>query len=105
MIEQFAPGQEIRVTITEQPRRSAQRKTLRRLMGINPEMKKALTKAQEHRRRTLPSHMRGGRMWAVRPRASLITRAEKGASWTMPFFPQVAPDLESVSGLVRVEAA
>jgi len=105
MIDQFTPGQHIRVTITKPPRRLAQRKTLRRLMGNDPEIKRALTNAQEHRRRTLHVRTRGGRPWAARERAARVARPEVGASWTMPFFPTLGDDLKSVSGFVSVEAA
>jgi hypothetical protein len=37
--------------------------------------------------------------------ASKVVRPERGESWTMPFFPQIAADLNFVSGCVKVEKA
>lgn len=105
MLDQFKPGQTIRCTITARPGADDRRQTIARLMRRDPQIKKGLRKAQAHRARTTRSYIRGGREWFVRPKASRLAHPEPGNSWTMPFTPEILPDLQSVSDFVKVEVA
>lgn len=105
MLDQFKPGQTIRCTVTARPGTENRRQTIARLMRRDPQIKKGLRKAQEHRARTTRSYIRGGREWFVRPTASRLAHADPGNSWTMPFTPDLVPDLKSVADLIKVEAA
>ncbi len=105
MSDTFKAGQTIRCTILSDIRREDARQTVTRLMRLAPEIKKGLKKAQEHRVRTLVVRSRGKRPWEVRQRASAVAKPVKGATWTMRFFPHIAPDIASVSRYIKVEAA
>jgi len=104
MLENVQPGQTIECTVTAEPRREADRKTIMRLMRQDPEIKRALRAAQEHRRRHTPTKQRGGRRWAQRERAAKVARVEQGRSWRFSYTPLLRDDLEAVSEFVDVKA-
>ena len=104
MVDKLKAGQQIEVTIKEAPRREADRKTIARLMRFDPDIKRALTKAQNHRMKTLVVRSRGRRPWAVRVKSARIARVETGASWKMTYFPHVAPEFRSVEKFLTVKA-
>ena len=92
-----ASSKPVTFIITKTPRREAQRKTLLRLMRMQPDISAALRKLALRRKRTLnQDHQRGGRMWTVRVRATRLARVEPGATFTVNVTPQLAPDLKSV---------
>lgn len=101
----FKPGQAIRLTITATPRSEAAEDTLTRLMWQQPSVKRGLRKAQRRRRQDMVVYNRGNRDWYKREKCARIARAENGATWTMSYSHQIAPDLASVSGYVKVEPA
>lgn len=105
MAQTYKPGQSIRCTVVKDPRTESAKKTLLRLMRQDPKVSKGLKKAQEERVRTLLIVSRGKRPWEVRETSSKIARAVKGASWTMKYFPQIGPDVASVSEYIKIEAA
>jgi hypothetical protein len=105
MFEKIKPGQSIRCTVVREPRRSAERKTVSRLMRQNRELTRQLKKAQEHRMRTLVVRSRGHRPWEVRRKSAKYAIPHEGATWTMEFSPHIAPDFASVSEFVKVEPA
>ncbi len=103
MVDNLKAGQNIEVTITDAPRREADRKTIARLMRLDPDIKRALTKAQHHRMKTLVVRSRGKRPWAVRQKSARIARVENGASWKMTYFPHVANDFRSVEKFLSIK--
>lgn len=103
MMDKFKPGQNIRVTVTKAPRTASKIDTLERLMRLEPDVKRGLRKAQKKRRQNMVVYNRGNRDWYKREECGKQVRVTEGASWTMPFSYQLAPDLESVSGYVTVE--
>lgn len=105
MLDQFKPGQTIRCTVIARPGNENRRQTIARLMRRDAQIKKGLRKAQEHRARTTRSYVRGGREWFIRQKASRLAHAEPGNSWTMPFTPELVPDLQNVAHLIKIEAA
>lgn len=105
MFENIKPGQNIRCTLLKDLRPGDTQDTVLRLMRQDPEIKRALKTAQERRMRNLVVRSRGGRPFEMYERSSKIARATKGATWTMPYFPHIAPDVRSVADVVKVEKA
>jgi hypothetical protein len=101
----FSPGQSIKCTVKSEPRAEGCRKTIERLMRRDPGVAKGLKHAQELRRRRMHAYIRGGRMWYDREHPAKIVRVETGNSWTMPYTPDLAKDLASVSSYLSIEAA
>ena len=103
MFDSIKPGQNIRCTLTKDLRPGDTQDTVLRLMRFDPEIKRALKSAQDRRMRTLVVRSRGGRPFEMYERSSKIARCTKGASWTMEFFPHIAPDFRSVASVLKVE--
>lgn len=101
----FKPGQTIRCTVTEVPRRAAGVDTLERLMRMEPGVKKSLRQSQRRRRQGMVVYNRGNRDWYKREECGKMVRCTPGASWTMAFSPLIAPELASLAGSLKVEAA
>ena len=74
-------------------------------MRQDANVQKALKKSQTRRRQTMNVYNRGNRDWTSRQKVGKIVEVEKGSSWTMPFFHQLAPDLRSVEKFLSIEAA
>lgn len=99
------PGATLRCTIERVPGRVDQQQTIARLMRQDPQIKKALRRAQRRRAEALVVRSRGGRPWADRKRAARVARVVEGASWTMPALPSLARDAASVAQFLRIEQA
>lgn len=104
MAKTLQPGSRITLAITKAPTRPDDIDTLRRLMRMDPRAKAALDRARRNRDRTLVSRQRGGRQWAVRQRAGKLVHPEVGATWSVSYRPQIAPDLAAVSEFISVKA-
>lgn len=100
----YKPGQTLVCTLVKQPRTETDEQTIQRLMRQDGAIKKALKKGSEDRMANLHVRSRGGRPWEVRAKSAKIARAEKGATWTMKFFPQIGPDLARVAAYLTVKA-
>ncbi len=105
MIDTLAPGKSIRCTITRVPVTPDANDTLLRLMREDPEIKRALRKTQRRRHQNQDIYNRGNRDWHNRPKVAKLAKVEEGASWTMTFYPQIAPDLRSVEAFMTIAAA
>ena len=105
MLENISPGQTIRCTVTRDVNREDDAQTIVRLMRQDPDIKRRLKKAQEHRMRTLIVRSRGKRPWAVRKKASKGALATEGSSWTMTYIPQLQNDINAVSDYLKIESA
>lgn len=103
MLDRLTPGQNIRCTITKDPRTDDRRQTIARLMRLDPEVKRGLRKAHRRRMQNLVIYNRGNRDWVKRERPGKLVHPEKGESWTMCFTPELAPDLRSVEAFLKVE--
>ncbi len=101
----FKPGQTIRCTVARKPMAAAKRNTILRLMQLDPSTVRGLRKAQERRRKTTRSYIRGGREWFVRQRCADLAQVETGESWEMAYTPLLAADIASVEPFLKVEAA
>jgi hypothetical protein len=105
MIDRFKPGQKIRCTVTKAPRTEARIDTIERLMRQEPAIQKGLRRAQRRRRQEMNVYNRGNRDWYSREKCAKIVQAATGASWTMTFTCQLAPDLASVQDYLSIESA
>lgn len=101
----YKAGQTLVCTLVKQPRTETDEQTIQRLMRQDAGIKKALKKGSEDRMANLHVRSRGGRPWEVRAKSAKIARAEKGATWTMKFFPQIGPDLARVAAYLTVKAS
>lgn len=102
-LDTIKPGQDIRCTITSEPRTENRRQTIARLMRRDPANKRALRNAQRIRRQRMNIYTRGGRDWYSRERCAEIVDVSAGQSWTMSFTPDIAKDLQSVGAHISVE--
>jgi ribosomal protein S21 len=104
-IDSIAPGQQIRCTVAKAPRAAGPRKTIERLMRLDPDNKRSLARAQHLRDRRMHRYIRGNRLWTSREKAARVVRVSDGAAWTMQLSPQIAGDLKSVATYLSVEKA
>jgi len=104
-IDAIAPGQQVRCTVTKPPRAAGPRKTIERLMRLDPANAKSLRRAQHLRARRMHRYIRGNRLWTSREKAARVVRVSDGTSWSMPLSAQVVPDLKSVAQYLSVEKA
>ena len=105
MPDSYKPGQKINLTIKAEPRRERDIDTLERLMRFDPDHNRTLKKAQEHRMKTLVVRSRGKRPWAVRQRSASVVIPRTGESWTMQYFPHIAPDIKAVERFLEIAPA
>lgn len=105
MLADLKPAQKISVTIKSVPRRQDARQTIERLMRQDDEIKAGLRRTQRHRRKVTVVSIRAGRPWSNRLRRTLVAKVEVGANWTMPYFPQLAKDLENVADYLDIKPA
>ena len=94
----LVPGNDVTFTITAAPRREAERKTIQRLMRMQPEIQKGL-RALARRRRVQDNrtYIRAGNPWTDRARTTKLTRVAPGETFTLRITPQMIRDIESVS--------
>jgi hypothetical protein len=105
MIDTLNAGQTVTCTIERVPNNKGAIDTITRLMRRDPDIKRALTRAQSLRRRRMVSYIRGNRLWYSRETASKVARCVEGATWTMPFTFDIRPDLASVEQYIKVQKA
>jgi hypothetical protein len=97
---------EMTFTIVKELTRPAARKTIERLMWMQPEVKKVHAMLQRRRKqKDIKYTIRAGRVWFDRPRATRIVRAERGATFTLNITPQIVNDLKSVQKYLNVTTA
>jgi hypothetical protein len=104
--DKIVPNTEMTFTIIKEPTRPASRKTIERLMWMQPQAKKDHSMLQRLRKQKgIKYTIRAGRVWFDRPRATRTMRAERGASFTLKITPQIVNDLKSVSKYLDVTTA
>ncbi|MBL0920807.1 MAG: hypothetical protein IBJ10_01625 [Phycisphaerales bacterium] len=96
-LDSLKPGAAVTLVVNECPLVENHVQTIERLMRQDPDMKRGLKKGQHDRMQRLVVRSRGGRPWEKRELSSKIVRCEKGAKWSMTYFPQIANDLASVA--------
>ena len=106
MADVIAPQKTVTFTVTRVPPRSAQRKTIERLMKMQPDMQRELKmRARRRRQQDNIVDIRAGRKWIHRVRASRLARAEEGQTFTLTLTPQIIPDVKSVQQFLKAEKA
>ena len=99
------PGKSYTFTLSSVPQRSAQRKTIQRLMRMQPAIQGGLRKlAQRRRRHDNVRYIRAGVEWITRARVTRLTRVEEGETFTLTITPQIIPDLNSVQTYLKAKA-
>lgn len=93
----LAPGRTITFTVKRVPDRAASRKTLRRLMRMQPVIQKGLRMLALRRAAVdnVPTR-RGGRIWMNRAKTTKLTYIRAGETFTLLITPQIMPDIRSV---------
>lgn len=102
MIDTLAAGDNLSCTIDRVPNNKGAQDTIVRLMRRDPDIKRALNRAQNLRRRRMVSYIRGNRRWYQRETAAKVARCVQGAEFTMPFTFDIAPDLKSVEQYLKL---
>ena len=93
-------------TITKAPRRTAQTKTIKRLMEMQPHVQKGLTALAARRARTdNDPRRRAGRIWVHRKRRTNLVKVAPGETFTLRLTPHVLPDVKSVMQFLDVASA
>ncbi|RPG15543.1 MAG: hypothetical protein CBB69_009610 [Phycisphaera sp. TMED9] len=102
----LAPSTTVTFTITSLPKNERGRKTLNRLMKMQPEVQKGLSMLARRRRQkdNIPTS-RAGRIWINRKRPTQLTRVEIGESFTLRVSPHIIPDIQSVAAYLEMKAA
>jgi len=102
----ITPNTDVTFTITSTPTRPAVRKTIERLMWMQPQCRKDLAMLQRRRKqKDIRPTIRAGRIWFDRPRATRTARAERGASFTLHITPHIVNDLKSVAKYLEAKSA
>lgn len=106
MADAIAPNQDVTFTISNPPRREAERKTIQRLMRMQPDVQNGLSKLA--RRRKLHDNRyvtRAGVDWVIRVTTTKLTRVEPGESFTIRVTPQIMNDIKSVEQYLDAKVA
>jgi hypothetical protein len=100
-----APAKTVTFTVTSLPRAEKGRKTLLRLIRMQPDIQRGLSRLSKRRAKfDNDVHQRGGRMWTSRARAPKLAIVQVGESFTLQLTPQVIPDLRSVEAHLEAKA-
>lgn len=98
-------GAQIRLTVATMPQAKGPTDTIARLMRRDPANARALRRAQEVRAKRLNRYIRGNRLWTSRETPAKVVRVVRGASWSLTYTPDIAPDLRSVAKYLTVGKA
>ncbi len=102
----LAANKKYTFSITKLPAAAGPRKTLERLMRMEPGVSKGLRKLQARRQREdNKGHIRGGRVWVSRVRSAKLVHVAPGSSFTLHVTPQILPDLQSIEQYVEAKPA
>lgn len=104
MSDLIATGQTVTFTISQTPKRDAPRKTLQRLMRLQPSVRGGLKKLQERRRHENHTYIRAGKAWTARVKATRLTTVAEGETFTLTLTPQILPDVRSIERYVDMKA-
>lgn len=102
----IAPQKTVTFTVTKVPHRAAARKTIERLMRLQPQIQKELDRRADLRRQKQNvTRRRGGGMWTSRVRVVKLAHLEPGASFTLRVTSQLLPDIKSVEQYLSSKSA
>jgi hypothetical protein len=106
MSDVLTPLNTVTFTITKAPRKLSHRKTLQRLMQLQPDVRKGLRALQKQRRQhDNNTYIRAGNPWTDRAKATRLTRVEPGATFTLKLTAQIIPDLKAVEPYLEAKSA
>ena len=104
MADAIAPLKTVTFTVTKLPSGAGHRRTIERLMRMQPEVQKELKRRHARRRQSDNRQTRrGGRTWISRAGAVQLIRCEPGRSFTLTLTPQLIPDVRSVQRFLTIE--
>lgn len=93
-------------TVTKAPVRSAQIKTVKRLMEMQPHIQHGLKSLARGRAQGgNDPRRRAGRIWVHRKRRTNLVKVEAGATFTLRLTPQIVPDVQSVLSFLDAKSA
>lgn len=104
MFDSLKPGQTITLTVSKAPRTPSAISTVERLMRRDLDSRRGLRRAQRLRRQNMVVYNRGNRDWYKRERCGKIVRPVMGATWTMKWTPDLAPEFKTVEKYLSVSA-
>jgi len=97
MSDVISPNQRVTFTVKTTPQREAERKTIQRLMRMQPEIQRGLQRlARQRRQKDNKPYIRAGKMWTNRVKTTKLTRVAPGETFTLHVTPQIVPDIKSV---------
>ena len=99
------PGGRVSVKVTKSPTNEAAAKTLSRLFAKDPANRQARRQRKKLRQSATEHRKRGGRLWAVLPKAPRLGQPTAGAACTLLATPDVIADLRSVDRFVELSPA
>jgi len=99
------PGTLVRVEVRRRPSNAAALKTLRRVLRLDPEVKRELKRVHDVRRANERTKRRGGRDWAIRMPKPEVVKGEPGEAGTVLGTLPVLRDLASLERFVDVAPA
>ncbi|MCZ6445071.1 MAG: hypothetical protein ACE10B_07490 [Phycisphaerales bacterium] len=106
MPDLIAPLKTVTFTVTNVPKRPAERKTILRLMRMQPQIRRGLKNLARRRRQHDNVPIRhGGKIWIIRAKATRLANVEPGATFTLTLTPQIIPDLKSVERYLKAQPA
>lgn len=100
------PRSTMTFTVTSVPKAARARKTIMRLMRMQPDVQKGLARlAARREREDNREQQRGGRIWTSRAKVTKLVRVAVGESFTLKVTPQIVPDLRSVERHLEAKIA
>ena len=106
MSDVIAPQKNVTFTITKEPKRTAERKTIFRLMCMQPHIQRGLaTLSKRRKNKDNVTYIRAGVEWINRKRTTKLCRVETGEKFTLTITPQIMADLESVEKFLDAAAS
>ncbi len=95
-------GTTVTISVKKVPLEPRHRKTIERLMRLQPAVQRTLTRVARRRGRDNPLNQRGGRMWVSRIPATRCVGAELGAKFTLRVTPKIIPDVLAVQRFLEI---
>ena len=106
MSKVIVPTKTVTFTVTSVPKRTAQIKTIQRLMRMQPTIQSGLRNlANRRRQHDNVMTTRAGRPWVNRKRVTKLTPVRRGETFTLTLTPQIIPDIASVEKFLDAQAA
>lgn len=105
MLVDIEPGTKVSIKVAKTPTNAAAEKTLSRLFAKDLANRKARQNRKKLRQNAIELRRRGGRLWAVRPKAPRLAQPVEGAVCTLLATSDVIADLRSVNRFIDVSPA